>query len=103
MATVDLAACKEYLGTDISWTDPEISGALLAETAAQAARCKLPTVMTDDLAEALKRRVARNLAARAVPVASFTSFDGGATSTRVPTNDPEIARLEAPYRKLVVL
>jgi hypothetical protein len=87
-----------YLG-ESSWTNDELTDALEAEAAAQRARCKVPAVYPADLAQALKRRVARNLAARSVPVATFTSFDGGGTSTRVPMLDAEIARFEAPYRK----
>jgi hypothetical protein len=96
--TPDVAAVTLYLG-DTSWSSAEISSALTAEAAAQRARCRIPAVYPADLAEALKRRVARNLAARAVPVATFTSFDGQATSTRVPMLDAEIVRLEAPYRR----
>jgi hypothetical protein len=98
-ARPDMSAIKTYLG-DTSATDEEISDALAAETAAQARACTIPADYPEDLAQALKRRVARNLAARAVPVASFTSFEGGGTSTRVPRIDAEIARLEAPFPRL---
>jgi len=98
----DLAAVKAYLG-DTSWTDAEITSALTAETAAQQARCRIPATYGPDLAEALKRRVARNLAARAVPLATYTSFEGGGgTSTKVPWTDPEIRRLESRYRRWAV-
>jgi hypothetical protein len=96
-----LAQVKTYLGST-SFTDGEITDAMSAEFAAQRARCRITPVYTDDLAQALKRRVARNLAARAIPVASFTSFDGGVSSTRVPMLDAEIVRFEAPYRRLKV-
>jgi len=98
---VTLVEVKAYLG-DSSWTDAEIQGALAAETAAQANRCKIPDPLPADLAEALKRRVARNLAARAVPLQEFSVFDSGATVQRVTRTDPEVVRLEAPYRKLVM-
>lgn len=98
---VDASAVRAYLG-DTSATDEEITDALAAERAAQARRCVIPPDYPDDLAQALKRRVARNLAARSVPVASYTSFEGGGTSVRVPKTDAEVARLEAPYRKLPV-
>lgn len=91
---------SDYLG-DISATDTEITSALRAERAAQAGRCRIDPY-TYELREALMRRVARNLAARSVPVATWTSFEGGATGTRVPNTDAEIRRLEAPYRKLVI-
>jgi hypothetical protein len=93
-----LADVRTYLG-DTSVSTGEIQNALDAEAAAQRARCSVPPVYSADLAEALKRRVARNLAARAVPVASFSSFEGGGTITRVPMLDAEIVRLEAPYRR----
>jgi hypothetical protein len=96
---VDLEAVKAYLG-DTSQSDGEILDALESETAAQAARCRIPSDYPPDLAQALKRRVARNLAARAVPVASYTTFEGGGTANRVPKHDAEIARLEAPYLQL---
>ncbi|MBI4941860.1 MAG: hypothetical protein HY830_14040 [Actinobacteria bacterium] len=100
LSVVTLADVQAYLG-DVSWTGPEIQQALDAERAAQRRRCRVDDY-GHDLREALCRRVARNLAARAVPVASFTSFEGGATSTRVPTKDPEISRLEGPYLRMVV-
>lgn len=101
-ALPDLSAVWAYLGDDNSYTSEEVGNALAAETAAQARRCRIPVDYPADLGEALKRRVARNLAARAVPVATFTSFDGGGTSARVPSVDAEVRRLEAPYLRLPV-
>ena len=101
MATVPTAAdADEYLG-EHSWPYNNVVDALAAEVAAQAARCRVDPY-TDDLREACLRRVARNLAARSVPVATFTSFEGGGTSARVPSTDPEVSRLEGPYRRMVV-
>jgi hypothetical protein len=100
-APPDASAVRAYLG-DTSATDEEITDALGAETAAQARTCNVPADYPQDLDQALKRRVARNLAARAVPVATFTSFEGGGTSVRVPKLDAEITRLEAPYRRWVI-
>lgn len=99
-----LAEVQAYLASagPQSWQAADVAGALAAELAAQARVCRVPAQYPADLREALFRRVARNLAARAVPVSSFTSFEGGATSTRVPTKDPEIARLEGPFRRLAV-
>jgi len=94
----DMSAVMAYLG-DTSYTAEEISDALAAEQAAQTHACTIPAEYPADLAQALKRRVARNLAARDVPVASFTSFEGGGTSARVPKIDAEIARFEGPWRK----
>lgn len=95
------AEVLDYLG-DTSHDTDTLTAALAAEAAAQRARCNVPAVYPADLREALLRRVARNLAARSVPVASFSAFDGGVTSTRVPGHDPEVRRLEAPYRRMVV-
>lgn len=97
--TTDVVA---YLGSTTSAAAAEIADALEAEIAAQRRVCRIPSPFPADLHQALKRRVARNLAARTVPIASFTAFEGGATSQRVPAKDAEIARLEAPHRKLPV-
>lgn len=100
----DLTEVKAYLSTNggTSATDESITEALDAEAAAQRAVCDVPPVYPDDLREALKRRVARNLAARSVPIAQVTTFEGGASATHVPRTDPEVIRLEGPYRKVVV-
>lgn len=55
--------------------------------------------LPSDLAEALKRRVARNLAMRSLPL-GVQSDELGAT--RVGSVDPEVRRLEGPYRRLAV-
>lgn len=86
---------------DTSFNLADIASALDAERSAQAAACRIDD-FTPALREALFRRVARNLAARSVPVASFSAFEGGGTVQRVPQRDAEVARLEAPYRRLVV-
>lgn len=96
---VTITDVRAYLG-ETSATNETLAAVLLAEQFAQARRCRVDP-FPPDLREALLRRVARNLAARAVPVTSFTSFDGGGTATRVPSTDPEIVRLEAPYRRLI--
>jgi hypothetical protein len=97
LATFTVGQLRVYLG-DVSDTDSTLLEALAAERVAQADRCRVDRY-TEALREALMRRVARNLAARRVPVATFTSFEGGGTSTRVPSTDAEIARLEGPYRR----
>lgn len=99
LAVVVLADAQAYLGST-SWSGTEIQRALDAERAAQAKVCRVDQY-GPDLREALLRRVARNLAARAVPLAQSSSFDGGQAVT-VPYNDPEIRRLEGPYRKRVI-
>jgi hypothetical protein len=92
-------AIKTYLGqTGLSYDDDQIDSALTAELAAQDAVCRIRDY-TADLAEALKRRVARNLAMHNVPLGIQADETGG---TRVGSIDPEIRRLEAPYKKRVV-
>ena len=94
-----LADLRGYLTT--SADDATLLDALAAETAAQAARRRV-TPFTADLRQALMRRVARNLAARSITVATFSAFEGGSTVVRVPAMDVEIQRFEAPYPKLPV-
>lgn len=122
--TVDLAAVLDYLSTGVSetggnrwdivaWEDPDTPGsypqiqdALDAETASQAMKVTYPVdengdpVPAPDLDEALKRRVARNLAMRALPLSVEIQNDFG--PVRPSTSDPEIRRLEAAYRRRVV-
>lgn len=98
-AGVTLAAVKAYLGTT-STSDAVIQDALDAETAAQRKVCRIPAVYEADLAQALKRRVARNLALRGIPMAVLRG-DAESGSLIPPGRDPEVRRLEGPYRKLV--
>lgn len=108
-----LSVVLSYLG-DHSWSFDEVESALAAETAAQANVCRLPAdVLVDDvlvpqpypadLAEALCRRVAANLANRALPLGLQSSItEVGASFARTGGGDREVRRLEAPYRRLVV-
>lgn len=82
-----------------SYTDEQIQEAIDAETAAQAAACRISDPMPPDLAEALKRRVMRNLAMRKLPLAVES---GDAGIAYVPGRDPEIRRLEGPHRRWVI-
>lgn len=82
-----------------------VTDALAAEKAAQAKRCRVPLDTEDwpaDLAEALCRRVARNLAARPLALGFVPSVDPNGGASYLSSNDPEVRRLEAPYRKLVL-
>jgi hypothetical protein len=92
---------KVYLGQS-SFTDDQLESARAAELKAQSRVVRQPAVDADwdeDLAEALKRRVARNLAMRGIPLAMFSGDpDGG--SLIPPGRDPEVRRLEGPLRKL---
>lgn len=76
-----------------AWTEPEAGDALATEKASQALKCRVPDDEDDwpaDLAEALLRRVQRNLATTTTPL--------GVT----PADDKEIQRLEAGHRRTVV-
>jgi hypothetical protein len=95
---------RDYLDSNggTSARDEDIDQARTAELANQAKVCSVPATYPPDLAEALCRRVARNLAARAQPLAQITSFDSGQVVNRVPRTDPEVVRLEGPYLRVVV-
>jgi len=100
LSDVTVAQMRAYLG-DTTATDQDLKDVLLAEQSAQADRCIIDPY-TPALREALLRRISRNLAARAVPIAIFNSFEGGSSSFRIPKVDAEIARFEAPYQKMVI-
>lgn len=102
-----LSDVKTYLGEAAArWSDPELQAALDTETQAQIETCRIPTDPFNDvypvtLGEALKRRVQRNLALRALPLAVLQG-DAQGGGMYLPSKDVEVRRLEAPYRKLVV-
>lgn len=96
-----LASVKTYLGTT-SFTDAEIQDALDAESAAQRRVCRVVADYPPDLAQALKRRVARNLALRVLPLAVLRGDSEGGDSTVLPSRDPEVRRLESSWRKVVL-
>lgn len=97
--TDDVAAYM--VGEAASWTTDELQDALNAEAAAQRSTCRVGAVYPDDLRQALLRRVVRNLAMRQLPLAVLRG-DAEGGDTVLPGRDPEVRRLEAPYRKLVV-
>lgn len=100
----DTAACRAYLESiGQTYDDAEISNALNAEIGNQARVCRTPAEgapFPSDLAESLKRRVARNLLARSLPLGyQATITDVGVGSIRLGW-DAEIRRYEAPFRKV---
>lgn len=102
MPTVtDVDTYLTQAGVSGSWTTAQKQSALDAEAAAQRAVCKVGAIYPADLKEALLRRVARNLALRAIPIATPTG-DAESPLSFIPGRDPEVRRLEAPHRKLVV-
>lgn len=107
--TIDRVAVRAYLGNDAAVrSDAQIDSALKAERTLQASACRVPAdadttpaavAAREALDEALCRRVAVNLAKRAVPLGMQMSDVGAA---RLTSTDPEVRRLEGPYRKLAV-
>lgn len=95
----DLADLHSYMTT--SATDAQLQDALDAEAAAQRRVCNVPAIYPADLAQALKRRVARNLALRKLPVMVLQG-DAETGSLVPPGRDAEVRRLEAGHRKLVL-
>lgn len=100
--TMEVIAYLESSGLTTSWEHGQIEGALAAEKAAQARVCTVPGDDDDwpaDLAEALLRRVARNLALRKLPLGIAASE---IEATRVAGTDVEVRRLESGHRRWVV-
>lgn len=101
----DVDIVRHYLGSDASWSDTQIAEALDAEKLNQAKVCYQPppeVMWPADLSEALKRRVARNLAMRGLPLGfQPMATDIGAVAFR-PGHDSEIRRLEGPYRRVAI-
>ncbi len=99
-AAITAAQLRAYLRGGTTATDAELLAVLEVERAAQARVCYTAPYPVE-LREALMRRVARNLAARAIPAASMSSFEAGGTLRPVlPSVDHEIERLEGPYRQI---
>lgn len=98
----DRAALAGYLSSigTLSWSDSELDDVLAAETSAQWDVCAVPAAYPFSLREALLRRCARNLALRALPLAVLRGDADGGDNTVLPANDPEVRRLERPWRKL---
>lgn len=98
----DVAEVGAYLAPH-SWTDEQLQVALDAEAAAQRKAVAVPAEYGPDLREALMRRVAVNLAKRRIPLAVLQGdADAGVPGSTVPVSDPEIGRLERPYRRFLV-
>ncbi len=107
MSMPTLYDIKEYLmfnhcGTT-TWTDYQIATTLEAEATAQAVACRVPEPMPEDLAEALRRRVAHNFALQVLATDRSLTLVASAIATAQSGGlDPMVRRLEAPYRRLCV-
>lgn len=87
-----LSDVSTTLGTTVP---PEVYA---GEVADQASRCRVDPY-TDALAAALVRRCARAMAMRNLPLAVMQDEVG---AFRLSSIDPEIRRLEAPHRRVVI-
>lgn len=99
----NVADVDNYLrsgGGEHNWSDEDINDALLAEQSAQARVCRVGAVYPPDMREALLRRVQRNLAMRPLALAMARGDADGGDTVMLPQHDPEVRRLERPYRKL---
>lgn len=97
----ELAAVRAWIGVPASVVpDGQLETVLAAERGAQAELCRIEP-WTDQLTQALYRRVGRQVAAMGLPlgVVSPDSEYGGAN---LPRYDVEIERLERPRRLVVV-
>lgn len=99
-AAITLTMVRSYLGDAVAsqWDDTELARTLGAEQTAQARVCRIDPYSLD-LAEALHRRIARNLAMRKLPLGIAVSE---IEATRVGGKDPEVRRLEGPHRKATI-
>lgn len=93
-AVPDLYTVSYRMGREAA----DIADAYSAEVADQASRCRV-NPYNAALAEALHRRVARSMAMRNVPLGVVMDENGG---TRIGAVDPEVRRLEGPYRRLAI-
>ena len=111
MALPTVADLEEYLGADAVEVLPEgeTTRVHAAELAAQQSACR-PRFFEDagalypaDLLAAFLRRCDRHIAIRKLPLATIVSDgESGTTVIRLTGRDPEVRRLEGPYRKTPV-
>jgi hypothetical protein len=95
----ELLDVQDYLGDSAaSWTDDQIQAALDSEAQAQRDRCKIPASYNHALRNALLRRCQVNLTKQGLPLA-LPQGDAGIGPSILPANDPEVRRLEGPWRK----
>lgn len=101
---VTLASLKAYLKTGATaWSDAELTAALATETSAQLSKVQVAAAIAAGdftaIDEALCRRVQANLARRALPLGITNASGDGEQPVYLPGTDPEVRRLEAPWRR----
>lgn len=92
--------CNNYMG-DHSWSDDDVQEMLDQERSNQFRVCRVPAAYPADLRGALHRRVQRALALKTLPLAVKESVEGESQLV-LPGNDPEVRRLERPWRRLPI-
>ena len=98
---IALADVRAWVQVPVSvMTDAQLQQVVDAETLLQARACTVPATLTPDLIQAIYRRVAREVAARGVPL-GVLGADSEYGPARISRWDAEIDRLEGPNRKLV--
>lgn len=103
--TVDEVRTRLALSVD-RIDDVELADTVAAEVELQASVCRIPApdLLLDTFPaacrQAIFRRVARALAMKGLPMAVLRG-DAETGSTILPSNDPEVRRLERPYRREV--
>jgi hypothetical protein len=111
MNTPSLEELKTWLGLEPEDTadDSVLQGSLDAALQAQSLAVLYPSdafgqpVFTPDLEVAAFLRAVRIAARRNSPesVVGITGLDGDFVGARIPAGDPDVARLEAPYTRIV--
>lgn len=109
MAVPTLAEVRSRLKlTEDRIPDDELADVLAAEIELQAKACRIPADPVDPpsdafpaaLRTAVFRRVARALALKGIPLAVLQG-DAETGNVILPSNDPEVRRLEGPFRIVV--
>lgn len=106
MATIPtLAQVRTWIGASTTViSDEQLQQIYDGERALQADACTIPAdpdLFPASAVEGLFRRVGRAVAARAVPL-GLLGIDAEYGAARLPSTDAEIARYEAPIRRVVL-
>lgn len=96
----DVDECNDYIG-EHSYTDEQVQQKLDQETDHQFRVCRVPAAYPPALRGALLRRVQRALHMTHLALAVRESQDGESQIV-VPGRDPEVRRLEGPWRKVTI-
>lgn len=106
MGTVpNLAEVRSWLGLSTGTiSDDQLTRIYDGELSLQAQMCCIPAdpdAYPPEAAEGLFRRVGRAVASRSVPL-GMVGVDSEYGASRLPPTDAEIARVEAPIRRMVL-